>query len=202
MSNLKKNEKKLRIILIITLATLLVIGITAIFFVDQKPDEEITEIKIFFSDENNNEGLVDCDKTRAVIRTIPETENIAYSAIEQMFIGPTEEEMNDGLIRINANDEKISDVIKRIFVIDNTVYIDWYDFSQQNSVSDDKPFFYNSSSGGCNVIPPIENTLKNLPDIENVIYAFEGDPEKYYNWIQIGCAPEESENKCDPTPFM
>lgn len=163
--------------------------------IEKPAEEETMDIQIYFSSEKNNEGLVDCRKTEAVTRTIPKTTALANASLEQLFIGPTEEEMDNGLVKFNMRNENMSDYIKRIFVKNNIIYIDWVDFR-----NNENPFFYNSSSGGCNVIPPLEDTLLQFPNIDNVVYAFEGDPEAYYEWIQMGCNPDD--NLCDPTPFQ
>ena len=156
--------------------------------------EKTMDIKVYFSSEKDNEGMIDCQKTASVTRTIPKTTAVATAAIEQLFAGPTEEEMLDGLVKFNSQDADMSDFIKRVFVKGDTAYIDWVDFRTY-----EKPFFYNSSAGSCNVIPPLEDTLLQFSGIEKVIYAFDGDPAAYYEWSQIGCEPN---SYCDPTPFQ
>ena len=163
--------------------------------IDEPIQEETMDVQIYFSSEKDNEGLMDCRKTEPVKRTVIKTTDMVNMAMEQLFAGPTEAEMANGLAKFNWHDAEMGDYVKRVFVQENTAYVDWVDFRTY-----EKLFFHNSSSGACYVIPPLEDTFLDFPGIERVIYAFDGDPEAFYEWMQIGCYPED--DICDPTPFQ
>ena len=46
----------------------------------------------------------------------------------------------------------------------------------------------------------VTDQLKQFGIINKIIYAINGDPQSFYEWLQIGCS-EENDN-CDPTPFQ
>jgi hypothetical protein len=45
----------------------------------------------------------------------------------------------------------------------------------------------------------VETTLKQFPTVDKVIFAIDGKPVTFYEWMQIGCYEEN--NFCDETPF-
>ena len=57
-----------------------------------------------------------------------------------------------------------------------------------------------TSCGSAQFLSSIDATLKQFGIINKIIYAINGDPQSFYEWLQIGCS-EENDN-CDPTPFQ
>jgi hypothetical protein len=44
------------------------------------------------------------------------------------------------------------------------------------------------------------NTLKQFSSIEKVVFAIEGNPTTFYEWLQLSCNAES--NNCDAKPFQ
>ncbi len=57
-----------------------------------------------------------------------------------------------------------------------------------------------SSCGSAQFMASVNATLQQFGTIEKVVYAIDGSPEKFYEWIQIGCS-EENLN-CDASLFQ
>ncbi len=151
--------------------------------------EERTSIKLFF----NNDKLdpeISCDKVFEVVREVQKTPTIAHTTLMQLFNGPTKEEKNDGYQSFFSILTK--DILKSIKIANNTAYVD---------LTDIRTLIPNASSscGSAQLLGQIDQTLGQFPSIEKVIIAINGDPQTFYDWIQVGCNAEN--NNCDKTPF-
>jgi spore germination protein GerM len=51
-----------------------------------------------------------------------------------------------------------------------------------------------STSCGAGFLAQIESTLKQFPTVKKVFYAIEGNPEMFYEWMQVGECPKELKN--------
>ncbi|MBN2087093.1 GerMN domain-containing protein [Candidatus Peregrinibacteria bacterium] len=200
---LSKAEKKVKIITIIGLTIILVAGVAAFFITNNtaekirgsKEYKETTEINVFFPTLKDNEDFLDCGKTYPLKRTIVKSDNMAKIALEELFKGPTSEEINEGCTS-HMIDRTNSYALKRIFVKNGTAYLDWLNpiaVEGMNSVS--------SSCGSVFFMAPIEKTLTDLPEINKVVHAIDGNPEYFYNLVQMGCEGDYA-GYCDPTPFQ
>lgn len=158
-------------------------------------NEETMDIKVYFPSEKDNENMMDCRKTDWVTRTIPKTTAVAKAALEQLFIGPTEEEITGGIVKFQwLTQDNYTNALKRVFVKGDTVYLDWVNFDKIVALHNTS-----SSCGASAFMAPIEDTLLQFPNIKKVANAFEGSPEAFYNFMQSSC---EGRDICDPTPFQ
>ncbi len=153
-------------------------------------EEETRSIKVYFSTLKDNEGFIDCGKTEGVTRLIPETKALAEAALNQLFLGPTEEERAEGLKEFWINKE-LSHNLKRVFIKNNTAYLDWKDFRQTIGNA-------STSCGSQIFFAPIDATLKQFSSITNIVHAIDGKPAVFSDWMQIGCARPIY---CDDTPY-
>ena len=155
---------------------------------------ETSSIKVYFSTLKDNEGFLDCGKTEGVTMLIPKTKALAEAALKQLFLGPTEEERAEGHKEFWINKE-LSHNLKRVFIKNNTAYLDWKDFRQTIGNA-------STSCGSQSFYAPIDATLKQFPSISNIVHAIDGKPAVFYDWMQVGCdLPIHNGNYCDDTPY-
>ncbi|MGB9680972.1 MAG: GerMN domain-containing protein [Minisyncoccia bacterium] len=149
-------------------------------------------VKIYFSNEKLNPNLKDCSLVYPVNRTISLNGDPFLQTLNLLFLGPTEQEKAEGYTSVFSPENK--DILKNLDISpDGIVYIDLYDIrSIMPEVS--------SSCGSSQFMKSIEETLKQFQLVKKVIFAINGDPQMFYEWVQLGCSEEN--NNCDKTPFL
>ncbi|MEK7611308.1 MAG: GerMN domain-containing protein [Patescibacteria group bacterium] len=125
--------------------------------------------------------------------TEPETVEATASAdfaLRQLFSGPSTEEKSRGFTSLFS--VKTKDSYLGIKIEEGTAYVNLKDIRRLlPSVG--------SSCGTAELLSEIRETLGSNRQINRVIYALDGKPKTFYDWIRVGCRPEN--NNCDPTPF-
>ncbi len=149
------------------------------------------DIDIYFQTLKDNANLEDCSKVTRVERTLQMSDAPAAAALEELFLGPTAQEKSEGLIDYMITDE-MSGALNRIFIKDGVAYLDWDDLRQLIPNA-------SSSCGSVGFLRPIEATLMQFPTVTKVIHAIDGQPSTFYEWIQMGCTPEN--DNCDASPY-
>ena len=56
-----------------------------------------------------------------------------------------------------------------------------------------------TSCGSAGYLSQLDNTVRTASGATRVLYAFDGDPEAFWYWLQIACTAEN--DNCDPAPF-
>ena len=146
---------------------------------ETKTSDEMTTLKVYFSDSKDNPDFDDCKKVRAVERKVPKTQGVAKAALNELFKGPTKEEMDDKLSSFFTNDSK--DILKSITIKDGNAYVDLDKWVIQNLGAT------TTSCGGAGFSAQIETTLKQFPTIKNIFYSIEGNTTEFYSWQQMDC---------------
>lgn len=127
--------------------------------------DELMSVKIFLNDSNYvNEPSFDCSVTKEVERTVPQTLGVARASIEALLRGEKPEERELGLVSninpgVNMNSISIEDGVAKV------------DFNQK---------FNEGVGGSCRVISiraQIENTLKQFPNVEEVVISVNGETD-------------------------
>jgi spore germination protein GerM len=152
---------------------------------------EDTLVQIYFHNSRLDSGQ-SCDKVFPVTRQIEPNRNRAQAALEQLFKGPTQSEQSEGYSSFFS--QQTAGILKGFKVVDTTAYI---------NLSDMRAIIPNASTscGRQGFLAEVETTLKdNLPDLEQIIYAINGDPRTFYDWMQVGCG--EFNDNCNPQPFQ
>jgi hypothetical protein len=151
-------------------------------------NQKTLTISVYFG--HKNISLNDCSQTLALKRVIPYTTGVAYSALEQLFLGPTKEEQQAGYFSVWGND---SSILKSIHIDNGTAYVDLHDI---------RPVLQNisSSCGSSAAFAQLNATLTQFSTIHSVRIAIDGSPKTFYEWVQIGCAPQN--DYCNPAPFL
>ena len=123
-------------------------------------------------------------------REVTVTDGLLEVKLNTLFAGPTEEEQAEGYTSMFS--EETADILISARVQEGTAYVNLED------IRDIIPSA-NASCASQNFIASVEETIKHDRTITDVIFAINGDPETFYEWMQIGCTEET--NFCDPTPF-
>jgi hypothetical protein len=132
----------------------------------------------------------DCNLVYPVNRDTASAADKAFSVLEQLFEGPTEQETAAGYTSFFS--EETADAVKTLKIEGETAYINLEDIRGIIPNA-------NSSCGSAQFLAEIKSTLMQFPQIKRVIIAIDGNTETFYEWIQLGCSEEN--NNCDNTPF-
>lgn len=148
-------------------------------------------VQIYFHNSHLDSGQ-NCDKVFPVTRQIEPDLNRAQAALEQLFQGPTQSEQADGYNSFFS--QQTAGILKGFKVVGTTAYI---------NLSDIRSIIPNASTscGSQGFLAEVETTLKDtLPELERIIFAIDGDPRAFYDWMQFGCG--EFNDNCNPQPFQ
>lgn len=145
---------------------------------------------VYFGNTVRNPGLLDCSQVYPVERTTLPSSNVPKAVLEQLFLGPTPAEKEQGYV--SAFSAETADILIDVKVQDHTAYV---------NLKDVRTIIPNASTscGGAAFFAEVGTTVKGSADVDRVLYAIEGDPRPFWEWMQIGCAPEN--DNCDPAPF-
>ncbi|MFA7201640.1 MAG: GerMN domain-containing protein [Candidatus Paceibacterota bacterium] len=150
--------------------------------------EKTVTFSVFFS--HKNISAHDCSQVLPIKRTIPYTTGVATEALQQLFQGPTPQELQQGYTSALVAS---SSPLIRISIYEGTAYVDLHDIRKtQTHIS--------SSCGMGAFISQVTNTLTQFSTIQKVIFAINGNPQIFYDWIQMGCSLENE--YCNPTQFL
>lgn len=154
------------------------------------PAIEKTSFSVYFGNSQKNANIQDCSLVYPVSREIPKTLAVGQMSLEELFKGPTAEEQKNGYTSFFSSATK--DILKKINIDEKTAYVDLKDIRSLVPNA-------SSSCGSAQFLSEMTNTLKQFANIEKVIFAIEGDPKAFYEWLQLSCGMEN--NNCDATPF-
>ncbi len=155
--------------------------------------QQTMTIKLYFPNTKMSSG--DCAaKVYPVIRTIPKTTAVAKAALDLLFAGPTAEEKTKGFYSDFTEETKT--FLISVNVKNRIAYVNLRDLTAVGSVGN-----FTTSCGGSNFDGQVETTLKQFPTIRKAVYAIEGKPQDFYDWMQVGECPKELKN-CDASNFI
>lgn len=141
----------------------------------------------FNNTELNKDGR--CEEVYPVPREAEE-EGKVVSLLLSLFSGPTDEERKLGFSSFFS--EATASILKSVSVRNGVAAVNLADIrSVLPNVS--------SSCGSQAFMSSVERTLYQFDNIDKVIFAIDGDPEAFYEWVQLGCSEEN--NNCDASMF-
>lgn len=138
-----------------------------------------------------DDGQFACDTLYPVERLVDIGGSPEAAMLLELFKGPTPEERGAGYTSMFSSDTEFA--LKRIMVRGSTAYVDFNDIRQVIPGA-------SSSCGSIAFRAQIEQTLMQSGKITKVLYAIEGDPRAFWEWMQVGCTPDN--DNCDPVPFQ
>ncbi|MFT6925769.1 MAG: hypothetical protein ACJAZP_001358 [Psychromonas sp.] len=159
----------------------------------QSPHEgkPFSRFNVYFNNDDFANRSMVCDAVFAVSRSSPSTTNGAAAALEALFKGPTAEERSQGYRSYFS--VRTAGLLKRLKIKAGIAYIDLHDRRQELTGA-------TSSCGSAEFFTQIQRTLEQFPTIERILFAIEGQPRVFYDWMDFEC--DQTNDNCDPTPFM
>ncbi len=118
-------------------------------------------VKLYFANTIFDPERLDCTKLFSVTRLIPKTTTVARAALEQLLLGPTPAEQDQGYF--TGIDQGVR--LNSVAIKNGVAYADFTDIPD---------------GGSCRVVTiarQIENTLKQFPTIKNVVISLNGKTE-------------------------
>jgi spore germination protein GerM len=149
-----------------------------------------TELRVYFNNAQRAGTDADCAIVFALPRQVPKTEGVAAAALQQLFAGPTDGERAAGYR--SPFSAATAGLLKRIRIEHGTAYVDLHDARAQLAGA-------TSSCGAAEFQMQVERTLHQFPTVRRVILAIDGEPRRYYQWMNEDCGL--TNDHCDPTPF-
>lgn len=148
------------------------------------------QFNVYFNNDGLTDGLPVCDAVFPVPRSSQPTTNEAAAALEMLFLGPTATERAQGYRSFFS--ERTSGLLKRLRIEAGTAYVDLHDRRRELAGA-------TSSCGSAEFFSQIQHTLREFPSIERIIFAIEGKPDVFYDWMELEC--DLTNDNCDPRPF-
>lgn len=116
---------------------------------------------------------------------------LTEAAVEELLAGPTQEEVADGYTSWFSSETTAGGLIS-VRLVGDTAYVNLVDHAGRiNNAS--------TSCGAAGYVSQLEDTVRTASGATRVLFAFDGDPEAFWYWLQIACTPEK--DFCDPAPF-
>lgn len=164
--------------------------ITDILQSEISPEANATRtVIIYFSNSRKNNDSSDCSLVYGVERTVGK--NDGYKEIlQQLFMGPNMVERENGYTSMFS--KATADAVISVNIAGTTAYVNLKDI--RNIIPN-----ASASCGSQAFFAQTGATLKHDGKITNVLYAINGDPKPFYEWMQIGCTKEN--NNCDTAYF-
>jgi len=156
-------------------------------------DKESEQIVVLYypNEERAPKGSAECGLVYGTERELVMDNGFLEAKLKALFAGPTGEEQSQGFTSFFS--EETADILISVEVLENTAYVNLKDI--RNIIPS-----ANTSCGSQNFIASVEETIKHGRAVETVIFAINGDPQIFYEWMQIGCTEEN--NFCDSSPFQ
>jgi hypothetical protein len=153
-------------------------------------DQSASQFNVYFNNDNLTDGMTVCNAVFPVTRSSPSTTNGAASALEALFLGPTPEERSQGYRSFFSG--RTAGLLKRLKTEAGTAYIDLHDKRREFSG-------VTSSCGSAEFFSQIQRTLEEFPTIDRIIFAIEGSPRVFYDWMELEC--DLTNDNCAPGSF-
>ena len=147
-------------------------------------------VYVYFGNTQWNPNAQDCGIVYPVSRQIAREGDLPLQALSELFRGPSEEERIAGYASFFSS--ATADAVKSVRVQGGTAYVDLQDLRQIIPNA-------STSCGSAAFLAEMGATLTQFPGITRVLYAMEGDPKPFYEWLQFGCSAEN--DHCDKAPF-
>ena len=149
-----------------------------------------TTIAVFFDTTVMNPDAENCSAVFVVERTVPLTDDEATAALEALLAGPTPDEEADGYASWFS--AATADALLGVKVVGDTAYVNLADLRQVIPNA-------GTSCGSGQFMASLNATTTNATGAAKVLYAFDGDPAAFWEFVQAGCGSFNDD--CDPAPF-
>lgn len=151
-------------------------------------------VKVYFNNSDENWNTEDCSKVFPVERAVLKGSNAAQTAKNtflELISGPTSIEKAQGYASWFSQDT--TGILESLKIKNEIAYVNLkHDFTSIISG-------VSSSCGGAEFLSEMTQTLKQFPEIKDIIFAIDGNVAWFYSYLQLSC-PEIS-NNCDSSEF-
>jgi len=156
----------------------------------EEANKETLTLKIYFGNSSLNPNVEDCSQVYPRERIVPAASSTPQLALQELFKGPTGIEKSQGYFSFFSEETK--SILKGLKIEDNIAYV---------NLKDIRHIIPNASTscGSAEFLAELETTLKQFPIIKKVVFALDGKPAAFYEWLQIGCPAEN--NLCAEARF-
>jgi spore germination protein GerM len=126
----------------------------------------------------------------AVHRTVPASSDVLTVTLKELVAGPTAAEAAKGYGSWFS--PATAQALVRAKVTGNTSYV---------NLTDVRTVIPNASTscGSTSLLAQLRTTAQQAAMTPRVLYAINGQPTLFWEWLQMGC--DLSNDNCDPTPF-
>lgn len=138
----------------------------------EAPDGEVTGFDVYLRPAELGD---DCTAVFPVTREAT-VEGGVGDALAQLLAGPTDEESAEGLTSWFSTETE--GMLNGVVVEGGVAEVDFQDFS---SIIPNA----SSSCGSASLLAQLDSTVLQFPEIEQAVYAFDGDAEAFYSWLQL-----------------
>ena len=149
-----------------------------------------TRLQVYFNNDRLARDPADCSAVFPVPRTVPKTSGVATAALQQLFAGPMPAEREAGYRSFFS--PATAGLLKNVRIHNGTAYVNLLDLRASLSGA-------TSSCGAAEFQSQVERTLRQFPTVRRVIYAIDGEPRTFYEWMNEPCGPTNDD--CDAKPF-
>lgn len=148
-------------------------------------------VTVYFGNNVLDPQAVDCSQVYAVHRTVPAAQDRVTVALQQLLAGPTAEESAQGYTSWFSS--ATANVLIGAKVSGNTTYV---------NLSDLRQIIPNASTscGSAALLAQLGTTARQAGMTPRVLYAINGQPTPFWEWLQLGC--DASNDNCNPAPFQ
>lgn len=150
------------------------------------PEETNVQTYAYFS----KEGDANCQLVYPVERRAQSSYSLLEETVSFVLRGPSEAEKNQGYTSLFH--QGTANGVIRVNVVDSVAYVNFKDW--RNAVPAGS-----TSCGSSNLLAALDASLKQFNIIKETRYAFNGDAQIFYEWVQLGCS--EANDNCDSKNF-
>ena len=131
-----------------------------------------------------------CATVHAVQRTVPQTTGVTRAALTELLKGTTPQDQAQGLW--SPFGAATAGALRSVTVQNGTAYVDLADLRSITPNS-------STSCGGAAFLAQLTETTKAAAKVDRVLFAFDGQPRLFWDFLQRGCTPANDD--CDYAPF-
>ncbi|MGH9198740.1 MAG: GerMN domain-containing protein [Acidimicrobiia bacterium] len=102
--------------------------------------------------------------------------DVLKGSMQALLEGPTSEEKAKGYSSWFSSET--AGMLNEVTLEEGTARIDFDDLSKVIPNA-------SSSCGGATLLAQLDSTAKQFPTVRKVIYSIDGDPDRFYSWLQL-----------------
>jgi spore germination protein GerM len=149
-----------------------------------------TTVTLYFSNSVLDPGASNCAQVYAVHRNVPASSDVLAATLKELLAGPTAAEAAKGYGSWFS--PATAQALISAKVSGNTSYV---------NLTDLRTVIPNASTscGSASLLAQLRTTAQQGGMTPRVLYAINGQPKTFWEWLQVGC--DSSNDNCNPAPF-